>query len=92
MAWWNVENLYDSVPWSERRRKIKNVPGLKEKLKDWDSETLDKKLRQLAEIIKEMNSSMGPDIIGVCEIENDILRTPPLFRLCSKRLAIFTSE
>lgn len=71
VAWWNVENLYDVMPWDERARKVKNIGGLKTKLKDWDNGTLDKKLGRLAEIIKEMNNSVGPDILGVCEIEND---------------------
>jgi len=71
VAWWNVENLYDVKPWDERARKVKNVQDLETKLKDWDDVTLEKKLGQLAEIIKEMNNCMGPDVIGVCEIENE---------------------
>jgi len=74
IAWWNVENLYDVMPWEERARKIRNLKDLKTKLKDWDDNTLDMKLGQLTEIIKEMNNSAGPDILGVCEIENkDVL-------------------
>ena len=32
---------------------------------------LNKKLRQLAKIIKQMNGGAGPDILGVCEVENE---------------------
>lgn len=71
VSWWNVENLYDVMPWDDRARKVKNIGGLKTKLKDWNDTTLDKKLGQLAEIIKEMNNNKGPDIFGVCEIENE---------------------
>jgi predicted extracellular nuclease len=70
IAWWNVENLFDVMPWEERARKVKNIGGLKKDLKDWDDATLQKKLGQLAEVIKEMNSGKGPDILGLCEIEN----------------------
>lgn len=75
IAWWNVENLFDAIPWEERARKIKNVENLDKQLKDWDNATLDLKLTQLASVIKEMNDNKGPDILGVCEIENeDVLR------------------
>jgi len=71
VAWWNVENLYDVMLWDERARKVKNLKDLEKNLKDWDDATLEKKLGQLAEIIKEMNNGRGPDILGVCEIENE---------------------
>jgi len=71
IAWWNVENLYDVMPWDERARKVRNTRDLKKNLEDWDDATLEKKLGQLAEIIKEMNTGRGPDILGVCEIENE---------------------
>ena len=70
IAWWNVENLFDVMPWDERARKIKNVSRLKKDLKDWNDNTLDKKLSQLASVITEMNNLHGPDILGVCEVEN----------------------
>ncbi|UCG36337.1 MAG: endonuclease/exonuclease/phosphatase [Candidatus Bathyarchaeota archaeon] len=71
LAWWNAENLYDVMPWDERARKVKNIGGLKNKLKSWDDAALEKKLGQLMAIIGEMNNSTGPDILGVCEIENE---------------------
>jgi hypothetical protein len=72
VAWWNVENLFDVMPWNARARKIKNISStLKSDLKNWDQPKLTKKLEQLAEIIKEMNNNNGPDILGVCEIENE---------------------
>ncbi len=68
VAWWNLENLFDVMPWDERARKIKNCGStLKSELEKWDEAKLDKKLEKLAEIIKEMNNSKGPDILGICE-------------------------
>jgi hypothetical protein len=40
VAWWNLENLYDAVPWDERVRKVKNVEKLDTKFKDWDEAAL----------------------------------------------------
>lgn len=70
IAWWNLENLFDVMPWDQRKRKVRNNT-LKSDLKDWDKPTLKKKLEQLAEVIKLMNNSAGPDILGVCEVENE---------------------
>ena len=71
IAWWNLENLFDAIPWDERARKVKNTQNLEEKLKDWNAEVLDAKLTQLASVIKEMNNGKGPDLLGVCEVENE---------------------
>jgi endonuclease/exonuclease/phosphatase family metal-dependent hydrolase len=38
--------------------------------KHWTGERLDIKLRNLAKIIDKMNNGKGPDVLGVCEIEN----------------------
>jgi hypothetical protein len=39
-------------------------------LKGWTAAVLDKKLQQLAAIIQQFNQGRGPDILGVCEVEN----------------------
>ena len=43
---------------------------IKSELKDWTPQLRDKKIMQLASIIKKMNGEKGPDVIGVCEVEN----------------------
>ena len=67
MAFWNVENLFEveSADRSENLRRIiaKDIAG-------WDQSLLESKLRQLSTVIRSMNSGAGPDILGVCEIEN----------------------
>jgi predicted extracellular nuclease len=66
--WWNVENLFDIVNSPRRTEKLERT--LEKELKGWTQEILDLKLSQLIKIISKVNQSRGPDILGVCEIEN----------------------
>jgi predicted extracellular nuclease len=68
-AWWNVENLFDVEDYEHRTDKLKRAIG--KEVTGWTAEILDKKLVQLAEIITGMNDSKGPDLLGVCEVENE---------------------
>ncbi len=67
-AFWNVENLFDVSNSPRRSDKLKRV--LKNELSGWTEAILEKKLDQLASIIKKMNTNLGPDLLGVCEVEN----------------------
>jgi predicted extracellular nuclease len=66
--WWNVENLFDKVNSPNRTEKLERT--LKDELKGWTQEILDLKINQLSKIISKVNQSQGPDILGLCEIEN----------------------
>jgi hypothetical protein len=66
--WWNVENLFDIVNSPRRTEKLERT--LEKELKGWTPEILDLKISQLSKIISKVNQSRGPDILGVCEIEN----------------------
>jgi len=66
IAWWNLENLFDTHD-AVRLRKVEKAVG--SDLKDWDQAKLDKKLDNLVEVIAKMNSDKGPDLLGVCEVE-----------------------
>jgi hypothetical protein len=44
--------------------------NLAKELKGWDSEILGRKIEQLSSIIRQMNGGMGPDLLGLCEVEN----------------------
>jgi endonuclease/exonuclease/phosphatase family metal-dependent hydrolase len=68
VAWWNVENLFEVEDYPDRSDKRRRT--LKNELKGWTKEILDKKLSQLSKIISKMNNSNGPDILGICEVEN----------------------
>ena len=66
--WWNVENLFDIGNSPRRTEKLERT--LKNELKGWTQDILDLKINQLSKIISKVNESQGPDILGLCEIEN----------------------
>ncbi|HKO64324.1 MAG TPA: hypothetical protein VJU13_03925, partial [Candidatus Nitrosocosmicus sp.] len=66
--WWNVENLFDIVNSPRRTEKLERT--LKNELKGWTQDILDLKINQLSKIISKVNESQGPDLLGLCEIEN----------------------
>jgi len=69
ICWWNLENLFD-IENSPRRSTLLNKK-LKNELKGWTQSVLNKKISNLSSIIVKMNDGNGPDILGVCEVEND---------------------
>ncbi|MEQ9425372.1 MAG: hypothetical protein RJQ09_13185 [Cyclobacteriaceae bacterium] len=70
ITWWNVENLFDekNAPLDRRPDSIKRK--IKADLADWTPEVLEKKIDNLAWVINKLNDGLGPDIMGVCEVEN----------------------
>lgn len=68
IAFWNLENLFapedhpGREPWLARR--------MKRDLTGWTVTLFNTKIGQLVSIIQQMNGSQGPDILGVCEVEN----------------------
>ena len=69
IAFWNLENLFDTVH-SPGKRDIEFTP---EGRKDWTKERLEHKLRNQARVISSMNNGKGPDILGFCEVEHEKL-------------------
>lgn len=43
---------------------------LRSELRGWTQAIIDKKLANLLSIIKQFNANTGPDILGICEVEN----------------------
>ena len=68
IAFWNLENLFDVE--ESPRRSEKLVRALGKELKGWTETVLKRKIQQLASIISQMNGGRGPDLLGVCEVEN----------------------
>ncbi len=68
MAWWNVENLFDIEHAPDRPEAVERKVG--KDLKGWTEAILSRKIDQLASIINQLNNGDGPDILGVCEVEN----------------------
>ena len=71
IAWWNLENLFDVANSTDRPEWLQK--RLKRELAGWNNTVLNNKLKQLASIISQMNSNKGPDLLGVCEVENAIV-------------------
>lgn len=68
VAFWNVENLFDVENSPRRSEKLQRAIG--RDVKGWTQALLDRKVAQLAAIIRQLGGGRGPDLLGVCEIEN----------------------
>jgi predicted extracellular nuclease len=71
IAWWNLENLFDeedAVALGRRTDKV--FRAIKDDIAGWTPSLRDRKIEQLASVIAAMNNGNGPDLLGVCEVEN----------------------
>lgn len=68
IAFWNLENLFDIEGSPRRSEKLARALG--KSIKGWKQDRLETKINQLASIIRQIGNN-GPDILGVCEVEND---------------------
>ena len=66
LAFWNLQNLFDAVDDPDKNDESFLPDGNME----WTDDRLDKKMYNLSRIIRMMNEGNGPDILGVCEVEN----------------------
>ncbi|HTF06021.1 MAG TPA: endonuclease, partial [Bacteroidia bacterium] len=66
IAFWNVENLFDTID-DPAIDDAEFLPGAK---KPWTSERYNTKLKNTAQVILAMNNGAGPDILGMAEVEN----------------------
>lgn len=69
VAWWNLENLFDERDAPDRSDKLQRAIG--RDLAGWTRERRDTKIAQLASAIARMGDGAGPDLLGVCEVENE---------------------
>lgn len=82
VAFYNVENLFDTLD-DPHKRDNEFLPASR---KQWTGEKYKHKLMQLSRVVRTMNDSNGPDILGLCELENravleDWTRTPGMAKL-----------
>jgi hypothetical protein len=68
IAWWNLENLFDHRD-APRSDKLKRAIG--DDLRDWTAELRDEKIARLAAVVARLGGGRGPDMLGVCEVENE---------------------
>ncbi|MEY4145101.1 MAG: hypothetical protein RLZZ335_953, partial [Bacteroidota bacterium] len=66
IAHYNVENLFDTIDQPETEDSDFTPAG---KLK-WTQERLNLKKQKIAQVVCAMNSGKGPDVLGLCEVEN----------------------
>ncbi len=79
VGFYNVENLFDTLN-DKKKNDEEFLPAGKNK---WNSEKYFNKLQHLSKVISELGSDDGPDVLGLCEIENrrvlnDLVKTPLL--------------
>lgn len=90
VAWWNVENLFDEENSPDRTEKLQRALG--SSLNGWTPQLRDRKVEQLAAVIAEMNGKQGPDLLGVCEVENkpvlEQLRSAIQAKLSGRKYAV----
>jgi hypothetical protein len=83
VAFYNLENLFDTIPNNPGGRDLEYTPSGKNK---WDSRKYNNKLHNLAYAISQFTTKTtpyGPAIIGVSEVENrgvleDLVKQPEL--------------
>ena len=68
VAWWNLENLFDEEGSPRRTEKLQRALG--NSIVGWTPARRDRKVSQLSSVIAQMNAGAGPDLLGVCEVEN----------------------
>ena len=67
VGFWNVENLFDTTDDPKLEGDEEFTPTGDKK---WDQKRLDHKLKKLSSVIRQMNQKAGPDVLGLCEVEN----------------------
>lgn len=68
VGFWNLENLF--APEGHPGREPWIAAAVASDLAGWTQALFDAKIARLASIIAALNGGAGPDILGVCEVEN----------------------
>lgn len=69
IGFWNLENLFDVEDSPTRPAWLQSK--LSSELEGWNEEVLALKISQLVKGIGSLGRERGPDILGVCEVENE---------------------
>ncbi|MDQ3869585.1 MAG: hypothetical protein M3250_08510 [Thermoproteota archaeon] len=68
VAFWNLGNLFDTSSSSLIGSDLEFTPE-----RGWDDAAKDKKIENLVRVINSLHDNQGPDLLGLCEIENEEL-------------------
>src|SRR5689334_19103207 len=76
ISFYNVENLFDTID-DPHNNDNEFLPGSKKK---WNSARYNQKIQNLSKVISKLGDNDGPEILGLCEVENenvikDLLKT-----------------
>lgn len=79
VAFYNMENLFDT----EDDPAIDDAEFLPSGANAWTQERYKRKLANMAKVISQLGAEDGPDVLGMCEVENkkvleDLIATPAL--------------
>jgi predicted extracellular nuclease len=69
IAFWNMENLFERENDPNRPPELQSE--LASELRGWTAAIRNQKISNLASIINQMFGGQGPDLLGVCEVENE---------------------
>lgn len=91
VAWWNLENLFDHEN-AVRDPQLKS--SLRGELRGWSAAVRDRKIDQLARIVAQLFEGQGPDLLGVCEVENEevMVRLAQAIDLPGRQYAVVAHE
>ena len=68
ISWWNLENLLHHRDYPQRPEWLQK--NLKRSLLNWTEDLLFQKIKNQTTFLQTLNKDRGPDILGVCEVEN----------------------
>jgi predicted extracellular nuclease len=68
IGFWNLANLFAPENFPDREPWIANAVA--SDLSGWTEALFRRKVAQLASVITQLANGAGPDILGVCEVEN----------------------
>lgn len=68
IGFWNLENLFAPEGFPDREPWI--ATAVASDLAGWTEALFQRKVSQLATVITQLSEGAGPDILGVCEVEN----------------------
>ena len=68
IGFWNLENLFAPEDFPQREPWL--ARAVASDLRGWNEDLFQRKIAQLASIIAQMSNNTGPEILGVCEVEN----------------------
>lgn len=82
IGFYNQENLFDTIDNPLKQ----DEEWLPTSNRSWNTERYTNKINHMADVISSMNDGKGPDILGMCEVENNTVLNDLLHSLKSKGL------